>query len=654
MKLSIVIVNYNVKYFLEQCLLSVKKAIENIEAEVFVVDNKSADGSCDMVRHKFPKVKIIANNENTGFSKANNQAIRLAKGEYILLLNPDTLVQEDTFETIINFMDANKEAGALGVKMIDGKGNFLPESKRALPSPWVAFYKIFGLSKLFPKSKKFGRYHLSYLNENEINEVEILSGAFMFIRKKALDKSGLLDENFFMYGEDIDLSYRIIKAGYKNYYFPKTTIIHYKGESTKKGSINYVLVFYNAMIIFAKKHFSASHLSLYLLIIKTAIWFRASVAILNRILSRIIPFLWDFATIYSGITIITEKWEQFRFKGAGNFPEDVKFYVLLLYSVIWILSIMISGGYRTAVKLKLLWRGTIIGTIIILLIYSVFPAEYRFSRAIIFMGAIYSLIITTVSRLIFNFFHFRPFIIDKQKYKRTIIIGNSTEVNRVTNLLEQSRFNSIILGYAETEKNNTTDNITLSLLGEKNNIEEIIRVNKANEIIFCAENMTSQEIIKTMLKLSERELEFKIAIQQSLSVIGSKSINTAGDLYDLNISAISKRINMIKKRLFDISSSLILLSVFPLLMWKQGNRKKALRNITDVIKGNKTWVGYTKNEDTKELPKIRNSIFSAEDSPTFIRKNKSLSQLNITYAGTYSVKTDFEILIHKLKCLDKT
>jgi GT2 family glycosyltransferase len=238
MKLSVIIVNYNVKYFLEQCLFSVKKALEGIESEIFVVDNNSVDGSCQMIKEKFVDIKLIENDENEGFSYANNQAIRMATGEYILLLNPDTVVEERTFAKCIKFMEGHPEAGGLGVKMIDGKGNFLPESKRALPTPLVAFFKIFGISKLFPGSKLFNKYHLGYLDPGKTHEIDVLPGAFMFLTKDALDKIGLLDEDFFMYGEDIDLSYRLLLGGFKNYYFPETTIIHYKGESTKKGSLN--------------------------------------------------------------------------------------------------------------------------------------------------------------------------------------------------------------------------------------------------------------------------------------------------------------------------------------------------------------------------------------------------------------------------------
>ncbi|MBI3236050.1 MAG: glycosyltransferase family 2 protein, partial [Bacteroidetes bacterium] len=225
MKLSIVIVNYNVQYFLEQCLSSVKKASSHLPCEIWVVDNHSVDGSVNMVRNKFPEVKLIANDVNLGFAKANNQAIRKATGEYILLLNPDTIVEEDTFVKVCDFMDKHSDAGGLGVRMIDGKGNFLPESKRGLPSPSAAFYKMFGLSKIFPKSKIFGRYHMGFLPEHETNAVDVLSGAFMLLRANILSITGLLDEDYFMYAEDVDLSYQITKAGYKNYYYPETTII---------------------------------------------------------------------------------------------------------------------------------------------------------------------------------------------------------------------------------------------------------------------------------------------------------------------------------------------------------------------------------------------------------------------------------------------
>ena len=298
MKLSIIIVNYNVKHFLEQCLISVKKALENVEGEIFVVDNNSVDGSVEMVREKFPVVHLIVNKKNLGFAKANNQAVRKAKGEYFLLLNPDTVVEDDTFTKVIDFMDAHPDGGGLGVKMVDGSGKFLPESKRGLPTPATAFYKIFGLSSLFSHSKRFSKYHLGYLDENEIHKVDILAGAFMLLRKSVLDEIGLLDEIFFMYGEDIDLSYRITQSGYNNYYFPETRIIHYKGESTKKSSVNYVLVFYRAMVVFARKHFTTKRARAFAFFINIAIYFRAFLAILSRFFKKLILPILDTLVLF--------------------------------------------------------------------------------------------------------------------------------------------------------------------------------------------------------------------------------------------------------------------------------------------------------------------------------------------------------------------
>lgn len=280
MKLSIVIVSYNVKYFLEQCLRSVARASAGIECETLVVDNASTDGTIDYIKDRFPEVSFIENKENVGFARANNQAINISKGEYVLLLNPDTIVAEHTFQEFIDFMDGHSDAGACGAYMLHTNGNFAMESRRGQPTPFVAFCKISGLSNLFPKSRIFGRYYMRYLNENEINRIEIISGAFMFVRREALEKAGLLDEKFFMYGEDIDLSYRILLAKYNNYFLP-SRILHYKGESTNKSSYRYIYTFYQAMQIFFNKHYS--HYSIFVsLPISLAIWTQAFITYIGN------------------------------------------------------------------------------------------------------------------------------------------------------------------------------------------------------------------------------------------------------------------------------------------------------------------------------------------------------------------------------------
>ena len=252
--LSVVIVNYNVKYYLEQCLESVRRASQGLQTEVFVVDNLSTDGSVEYLRERFPEVIFVANKENVGFARANNQAIRQSNGKYVLLLNPDTIVGEDTLRQFVEFMETHPEAGGAGAYMLHIDGTFALESRRGMPTPFVAFCKMTGLTKLFPKSRLFGRYYMGYLDEREVNEIEVISGACMLLRREALDKVGLLDEDFFMYGEDIDLSYRVMQGGWKNYFLP-VRMLHYKGESTVKNSYRYVYTFYEAMRLFFRKHY---------------------------------------------------------------------------------------------------------------------------------------------------------------------------------------------------------------------------------------------------------------------------------------------------------------------------------------------------------------------------------------------------------------
>lgn len=282
MKLSVVIINYNVKFFLEQCLYAVRAATSGLEAEIIVIDNYSSDQSLEYLQPKFPEVKFVANTINVGFAKANNQAIQMCTGEYILILNPDTVIGEETLRTLCFFMDEHSDCGAIGVKMLDGHGVFLPESKRAFPTPWVSFCKIFGLSRLFPDSKCFAKYSLPYLNNTKQHEVEVLAGAFMLVRKEAFEKAGLFDESFFMYGEDIDLSYRIVKAGYKSFYIPER-ILHYKGESTKKDDLKYIRSFYGAMLIFYNKYYPGASIPMRF-VIKGAISFKGFSSFLTGML----------------------------------------------------------------------------------------------------------------------------------------------------------------------------------------------------------------------------------------------------------------------------------------------------------------------------------------------------------------------------------
>lgn len=649
MKLSIIIVNYNVKYFLEQCLYSVSKAIRGIDSEVFVVDNNSVDGSCIMVKEKFPDVILIENKENTGFSFANNQAIRESVGEYVLLLNPDTVVEEDTFSKIVDFMDKHEDAGGLGVKMIDGKGNFLPESKRGLPTPMVAFYKIFGISRLFPRSKKFGKYHLGYLDKDKIHEVEVLAGAFMLLRRSVLDKIGLLDETFFMYGEDIDLSYRITEANYKNYYFPETTIIHYKGESTKKSSINYVRIFYNAMIIFAQKHFSKKNAKFFSLLINTAIYLRAFAAILTRFVKNIFLPLIDASLIWLGFYIIKPHWEAYKFPDGGGYPLEYLYYVVPSYIVVWLVSIFITGGYEKPIKIWNVLKGIFFGALFILVVYSLLNEEYRYSRALLLLGSAWAFITVFANRIIFHVLNIYKFY--SKKKKRVVIIGYPEEAKRVSSILAQSIQRPNIIGFVYPENNGKQKDYIGSIF----QLNEIININKIDEIIFCAKDITAQKIIKNMLQLSEIKIEYRIASPDSISVIGSSSINTSGDLYTININSIANTNNKRNKRLLDITGSVFsIIFLFPLIFF-QRKPLGFIANIFAVLFGFKSWVGYypLENHDIS-LPKIHKGVLNPFDTLNQVEvSNEEIEKLNIAYARDYKIMNDIIIIMKCIRLLGK-
>ena len=655
MKFSIIIVNYNVAYFLEQCLQSVYAALKNIESEVFVVDNNSVDNSVEMVLTKFPQVKLIQNKENIGFSRANNQAIRLAKGEYVLLLNPDTVVESDTFEKVIDFMDITPDAGGLGVKMINGRGEFLPESKRSLPLPAVAFYRIFGLSKLFKKSKKFGKYHLSYLNSDEINPVEVLSGAFMLLRKSVLDTVGLLDEDYFMYGEDIDLSYRIIKSGYKNYYFPKTRIIHYKGESTKKSSVNYVLVFYREMQIFARKHFSQKNARLFNAMVNFAIWTRAAISITKRLFLKILIPLLDFALIYAGIFGIAFYWEHSVLMARDSgFSDLYLFGILPIYALIWTLSIYFTNGYKKPVSISRVNQGVIAGVVFILLVYSLLGEDLRFSRAVIIFGTLWIFFCTNVLRYIIRKLNIKNYPIGERHNNRILIIGDEKETTRVSMLLNMTTLKSEFIGFIN-HKDSESDTQNAHFIGNISQLKDIIVIYQIGEIVFCGKNMTAKEIISLMSDLQDNSLEYKIAPPESTFVIGSNSINASGDIYMLDINSIGKKENLRKKRVFDVVFSLICFIFYPILLFFIHGKRKFFYNIIHCFIGRKTWVGYAPVEadiQQDSLPQLKTGVLHPIDALNLKHcTDDMIQQINTLYARDYKLLEDVNIILKGFKKL---
>jgi GT2 family glycosyltransferase len=636
-KLSIVIVNYNVRHFLAQCLVSVKRAISHIETEVFVVDNASSDGSVEFIAGEFPWVKLIASPVNLGFSKGNNLAIQQAKGEYVLLLNPDTVVAEDTFDKCLAFMDAHPEAGALGVHMIDGKGNFLPESKRGLPTPAVAFFKTSGLSKLFPKSKLFGRYHLGFLSSTETHEVEILSGAYMLIRKKALEQVGLLDEDFFMYGEDIDLSYRIIKAGYKNYYFAGTTIIHYKGESTRKGSLNYVKVFYNAMIIFAGKHFSGGQSGFFSLFLNIAILFRGFLTVLANLFSSSYLFIIDALLGFGGIFLIKTYWENMIKYTTHYYPNQFLFIVVPIYLLIWLVSTFVSGGYDKPFRIITIIRGIFFGTLAIAAVYAFLPNEWRFSRAMIILGAIWTAFEMILTRTMYHLIKYQSFSMENSDGKTALLAGSEEECVRAEKLLTISG--------ADTE--------VLDFVSGQHELIKPVKLYNAGEVIFCSRDLSFSQIIHQIMACGNK-LEYKILNEGRDVFIGSNSKNTAGDLYSFNHSLrLSRPENQRRKRLFDMVTCLVLVPLAPVNIFVISDFGKFIVNWTEVLSGRITWVGYI-SPAANHLPFNKKSVISVAGNT---RKDElseaTIARLNLLYAKHYSAGRDMQLLLANYTQLGK-
>lgn len=541
-------------------------------------------------------------------------------------------------------MDEHPDAGGLGVKMVDGRGAYLPESKRGLPTPWVAFYKIFGLSSLLPKSKRFNRYYLGHLDAEETHEIEILSGAFMWMRKEALDKVGLLDESFFMYGEDIDLSWRIILGGYKNYYFPHTRIIHYKGESTKKGSLNYVFVFYQAMIIFAKKHFSAQHAKTFTFFINMAIYVRAAIAILRRAVERLwLPFL-DITIPYL-LMVMVQK--QYAIYTDNSYDDVLSRWAFAAYALVWSLSVLYSGGYDRPVRPIRLLAGTFFGSVIILVGYSLLPESLRFSRALILIGAALVSVWYLLSRWGLHAFFKGRFAFKRHQRKRFALVGSASEIQRIEHLIQQTTFDVPFKVHVGVEPQQE------KAVGHLSQLESIIRVHGVNEVVFSGKDVESKEIIDLMSQLDHRSLDFKIAPPESLSIIGSNSIDTSGDLFILDTNSILKPANRRNKRTLDLLIVLICVLTLPITLLLQRKPLSFLRNCVDVLRGKKTWMGYAKMpNDALRLPKLKAGVLNVQSHMKELSTDPELAlRLNMVYARNYKALKDLRLIFSQWRKL---
>lgn len=637
MQLSVIIVNYNVKYFLEQALLAAQKACEGLDAEIWVVDNHSTDGSLEMLQERFTNVHLIANTENTGFSKANNQAIKASTGKYVLLLNPDTVVAEDTFHKVLAFMEQRPQAGGLGIRMLDGSGNFLKESKRGLPTPAVAFYKMFGLSALFKKSKRFGQYHLSFLPEKQNHPVDILAGAFMCMRREVLDEIGLLDEKYFMYGEDIDLSYRIRLAGYENWYFANSSIIHYKGESTKKDSIKYVRVFYQAMAIFARQYFSPGSARLFGWLIQGGILFRAIIALLRRWSKRTFHPLLDALLIYLGMLLLVSFWEQnVKVEEGTVYPDVFVQLILPVYVLMWIAGAYFSGAYDKPFRASRLVRGLLAGTLGIAAIYGFFPPDWRYSRGLIVAGAAWSIFLTVAVRTLLHLAIDGRTGLSAPPQKRVLVIGSSAETDRVHALLMRAGVSHKFLGFVSDVPGDGQHEF---FAGRRHDLHVIVKNLRADELIFCGSDISNKEIIHYFESLGSLVNELKIVPAGSNFIIGSSSVDYPGDTYtpdfNLRINLPASRRN---KRLLDLGFGLTFLLFWPVLFWLYPAPLRNPIGLMHLLWGSHTLIGYPSHP---QLPSSKPALL---EIGSHLTQNALQMRLRKAYAKDYQAQMDLYFL----------
>jgi O-antigen biosynthesis protein len=641
LQLTVIIVNYNVKHFLEQCLYSVQKAIAALpgkQAEVIVVDNHSQDGSIAWLTPKFPQINFIANTENVGFAKACNQGLRLAKGRYILFLNPDTILPEDCFHQCISFLSSNAEAGATGIRMLDGSGKFLKESKRSFPSPMTSLFKLFGLSKLFPRSKFFSKYHLGHLDEKENHEADVLAGAFMMVKKEVLDTTGGFDETFFMYGEDIDLSYRIQKAGYKNFYYAGSCIIHFKGESTRKGSMNYVRMFYKAMSIFVQKHYGGGRANVFNMMIHAAIWIRAALTAIAGFIRKIGLPLIDAILILLSFWAMKGIWNEYV-KTDTQYENRLLFVAFPAFTLIYLVTAYYAGLYDRWYKKSELISSTLIAAIVLLAAYSLLPEQYRFSRGIILFGAILAFILIGVLRWFLVITGVLSVAAEKNGHADTLIIGSPDEYNQLTGLMKEAGKHEKILGRVAVHEQDQ------GAIGYWSRIDMLLNAVPFREAIFCEGTLSFRNIIDCLQQM-RWNTKIKIHASGSQSIVGSDSKDSIGEsLSKENGYKLANPYNQRLKRLIDVAVSMagILFFPFHLLFIKKPIR--FFGNCFLVFIGKKTWVGYASGE--QNLPRLRSGVIACNGLPLTAKQQlptESLQIVDYWYARDYEPSADLKLI----------
>lgn len=635
--ISIVIVNYNVKDHLDACISSIYKSNNNIyNLEIFIVDNNSIDGSSALIRNKYPDVNFIDNDKNLGFSKANNIALKQITGKYVLILNPDTILEEGTFEKLISFCENNKDTGAISSKLIMANGKLDLACKRSFPSLGVALPRIIGLSRLFPKSKIFGKYNLTYLNENETYEVDAICGAFMFIPKTVLDKTGFFDEDYFMYGEDLDLCFRIKKNGYKIFYYPEVKTVHLKGESTRKSGLAFVNNFYGAMNIFVSKNLGGS--VILTMILKLGVFYFSFFSYLKRVLKFIKLPVIDIILLYVSFLISIKS----RF---DILPNRSYLLVITIYITIWILLFSIFRVYskRYTIPIAQTFNAIIAGFFINSSI-TYFFKQYAYSREVILFSTILSIALLLSYRGIISFYRY---MISKNiiMKKINILIVGDKELTQDVEERFLAKYNVIYFNRISDKKDIST-------------LSEIIKLKNINEVVFSGDYFTNHEILKVMWDFSGKNVIFKI-VPTGNDLILSKLHSNINDLSLVEIEYnIKNKMNIFLKRFFDIIVSfLLVITVYPFIVLyyrlKKGNISRhtsKLLLLPGVLTGKYSFVGIPIWYETKGREYLGKKGLTGIIQLNHFEgiNDDELMNYNIFYAKNQNLKMDIEILLRTM------
>jgi GT2 family glycosyltransferase len=663
--ISIVIVSYNVKEFLRGALKSVFHALESgkLTGEVFVVDNDSEDDSVRMVREEFPQVKLHALKENLGFGKANNIALREATGEYLLLLNPDTIVAEDTLEKMVEFMRAHPEAGMSGCKLLNADGSFQLSCRRGFPTPWASFTKLFGLSSLFPNSKLFAQYNLTYLSVNETYEVDALGGAFMLLSREAYEKTQGFDEDYFMYGEDLDLCFRVKKAGLAVYYAPVTATIHFKGESTKRSAINEVKVFYDAMHIFIKKNYGSS--VVFATLLRLGIFLRSLLAVVKKHRGAVLVMALDALAVSSSVLLAS----RFRFGYWFGLPHYDYPAALIVPPIVVVLALWVAKAYipENRRSARQLISGALI-SLIALSSLTYFFKDFASSRSLLLLvSGIYLglMIIARVGLKILDRIRYGGEHSAKPILRSTLIVGTDSEALRIAQLLSRSE---IVLRY-KVEGFVGRD---LSSIGEQvlphqqivaaiSTLPKYIREKKINEVIFASNALPYSEMLHVMQQVSEQNptdiVNFNVVPSATDVILGRRKIEMLTEGPDSVLGLIPLEYNVQRlshkfaKRLVDVSLSAIALPFVGLYasITKDEGARESVKQLNQVLRGDLSLVGVAARKKGSQLSKAGITSLAAITlaSPDEAR-DEDIEQLDLYYARHHSLGMDLEILLRSL------